>query len=83
MQNADCDQPNVLVHCKVSRVLLSAVFGICVFVTSDNGSIWLLVQFLAGPDVEPLSGLHCIRFSLFHVLASSHLAHCSRRAAAQ
>ena len=44
---------------KVSSVLLSAVFGICVFVTSDNGSIWLLVQFLAGPEVEPLTGLYC------------------------
>ena len=73
MQNADCDQPDVLVHCKVSSVFLSAVFGIrnsenkivfpkkCVFDTSDNGSIWLLVQFLGGPDVEPLSGLHCIQ----------------------
>ena len=65
MQNADCDQPNVLVHCKVSSVLLSAVFGIflpqkCVFVTSDNGSIWLLVQILAGPAVEPLTGLDCM-----------------------
>ena len=29
------------------------------FVTSDNGSICLLVQFLAGPNVEPLTGLHC------------------------
>ena len=28
-------------------------------VTSDNGSIRLLVQFLGGPDVEPLTGLHC------------------------
>ena len=62
MQNADCDQPNVLVHCKVSSFLLSAVFGICAFVTSDNGLIWLLVQFVAGPDVEPLYGLHCIVF---------------------
>ena len=58
MQNADCDQPNELVHCKVSRVLLSAVFGICVFVTFDNGSIWSLVKFLAGLDVDSLTGLH-------------------------
>ena len=39
------------------------MFWICAFVTSDNGSILLLVQFLAGPespDVEPLCGLHCI-----------------------
>ena len=26
----------------------------------DNGSIRLLVQYLAGPDVEPLSGFDCI-----------------------
>ena len=26
---------------------------------SDNGSIRLLVQFLAGPNVEPLSGFDC------------------------
>ena len=33
-------------------------------ITSDNGSICLLVQFLAGPDVEPLTGLHCILFKI-------------------
>ena len=30
------------------------------FCTSVNGSICLLVQFLGGPEVEPLTGLVCI-----------------------
>ena len=43
-------------------------------ITSDNGSIRLLVQFLAGPDVEPLTDctVHCFRAALILLPAAKH-----------
>ena len=44
MENADCVQPNVLVHCKISSVSLSAVLGIWRMLTVTNQMWWCIVR---------------------------------------